>query len=107
MMRLKRDTIIPWGCVFKITFPNGKIYVGSDTALTAKLDYFKYFGSPSKAKPEMLADLGEFIENNKAYTLKKEILYSCENVAVGEILKIERNFIKLLDAKNPSIGYNR
>jgi hypothetical protein len=106
-MRLTKHSVIPWGCVFKITFPNGKIYVGSDTALTAKMDYFKYFGSPQKAKPEMLADLGDFLANDKAYTLKKELLYSSENVAIGEILKIEHGFIKSLDAKNPSIGYNR
>lgn len=106
-MRLNKNSIIPWGCVFKVTFPNGKIYVGSDTALTARLDYFKYFGSPHKAKPEMLADLGAFLTERKAYTLKKEILYSCEHVAVGAVLKIEHHFIKLLDAKNPSIGYNR
>jgi len=106
-MRLNRDSIIPWGCVFKITFPNNKIYVGSDTALSARLDYFKYFGSPRKAKTEMLADLGDFLNQEKTYVLKKEILYSRENVTVGEILQIEHKFIKSLDAKNPSVGYNR
>jgi hypothetical protein len=106
-MSLSKESIIPWGCVFKITFPNGKIYVGSDTALTARLDYFKYFGSPSTAKREMLADLKEFLTKEKTYTLKKDILYSAENVTVGEVLKIEHKFIKLLDSKNPSIGYNR
>ncbi|MDG4548854.1 MAG: GIY-YIG nuclease family protein [Candidatus Contendobacter sp.] len=106
-MQLKRDSIIPWGCVFKITFPNKKIYIGSDTALTARLDYFKYFGSPRKAKPEMLADMGEFLIEKKLYVLKKEILYVRENVTVGEILQIEHKFIKSLDAKNPNVGYNR
>jgi hypothetical protein len=95
-MHLKRDSIIPWGCVFKITFPNKKIYVGSDTALTARLDYFKYFGSPQKAKREMLIDMEEFLNGEKACILKREILYACENVTVGEILRIERKFIKPL-----------
>jgi hypothetical protein len=106
-MRLKKDSVIPWGCVFKITFPNGKIYVGSDTAMTARMDYFKYFGTPIKAKAEMLVELGEYLECATAYIVKKEILHSEENVRVEEILKIERAFIKSLQAQKPSIGYNR
>lgn len=106
-MRLTKESIISWGCVFKITFPNNKIYVGSDTARTARLDYFKYFGSPVKAKSEMLEELGNYLTEQKPYVLEKEILYSQENVKVGDILKIEQQYIKRLNAKNPNIGYNR
>ena len=104
---MNKDAIIPWGCVFKITFPNNKIYIGSDTAQTARLDFFKYFGSPVKAKNDMINELGEYLTNKHAYILQKEILYSKENVRVGEILQIEQQFIKELQAKNPKIGYNR
>ena len=38
-MRLTRESIIAWGSVFRITFPNGKIYVGSGTARNAKQDF--------------------------------------------------------------------
>jgi hypothetical protein len=106
-MRLNKDSVIPWGCVFKITFPNGKIYVGSDTAMTARLDFFKYFGSPQKARSEMLAEMNEYITGAIAYVLKKEILYSKEDVVVGDILQIEQQFIRALNAKDPGIGYNR
>jgi hypothetical protein len=106
-MRLNKDSIIPWGCVFKVTFPNKKIYVGSDTAQSARLDYFKYFGSPVKAKEDMYEELGKYLKENKPYTLKKEILYAEENVRVGNILKIEQKYIKSLNAKDPRIGYNR
>lgn len=106
-MRLTNDSIIPWGCVFKIIFPNGKIYVGSDTASTARLDFFKYFGTPQKAKNEMLSEMEEYLAGIKEYVVKKEILYSQENVRVGDILQIEQKFIKSLNAKDPSIGYNR
>ena len=106
-MRLNKDSIIPWGCVFKITFPNLKIYIGSDTASTAKLDFFKYFGSPKKAREEMLTELGNYIDSQATYVLKKEILYAADNCRVGDILKIEQQFIKDLGSKNPSIGYNR
>jgi hypothetical protein len=40
--------------VFKVTYPSGKIYVGSD--LTGSINYF---GSPGdKAKARIAADLG-------------------------------------------------
>lgn len=107
MQLSKKDTIIPWGCVFKITFPNSKIYVGSDTARTAMLDFFKYFGSPRQAKKEMLADMAEYISGSYPYVLKKEILYAEENVMIGRVLKMEQEFIKSLNAKDPSVGYNR
>lgn len=106
-MRLTKNTVIPWGCVFKITFPNGKIYVGSDTATTARLDFFKYFGSPQKARNEMLVEMNEYLTGAVAYVLKKEILHSKENVTVGEILQVEQQYIRALNAKDPSIGYNR
>lgn len=106
-MRLNKDSVIPWGCVFKITFPNGKIYIGSDTARTARLDFFKYFGTPLKARNEMLAEMNEYTTGAVAYVLKKEILHAKENVTVGEILQIEQQFIRALNTKDPSIGYNR
>jgi len=93
--------------VFKITFPNDKIYVGSDTARTARLDFFKYFGSPLKAKTEMLYELGEYLDGELAYVLKKEILYSEKDVRVGDILRIEQEFISSLHAKDSEVGYNR
>lgn len=104
---LNRDSIIPWGYVFKITFPNNKIYIGSDTAKTARLDFFKYFGSPAKAKDDMLNELGAYLTSKEIYILKKDILYAQENVRVGDILKIEQRFIKEFNAREPSIGYNR
>jgi len=107
VMRLNKNSIIPWGCVFKVTFPNDKIYVGSDTALNARLDFFKYFGSPRKGRVEMMSDMQDYLSGSRQYSLKKEILFSKENVSVGEILKVERQFIRSLDSKNPKVGYNR
>lgn len=104
---LRKDEVIDWGCVFKVTFPNAKIYVGSDTAKNARLDFFKYFGSPVKAKTEMLADLERYLSGDYAYTLKKELLFSQANVRIGDVLKEEQRLIALLDAKNPNVGYNR
>lgn len=106
-MRPNRNTIIPWGCVFKVIFPNGKIYVGSDTAMSARSDFFKYFGTPISGKEDMLNDMESYLAGVDPYILKKEILYSRENVKIGEILKKEQEYINSLDSKNPSTGYNR
>lgn len=106
-MRINKESIISWGCVYKVKFPNGKIYVGSDTAMTARIDFFKYFGSPVKAKEEMAIEMSEYIEGKKAYVVKKEILHAEENVRVGDVLQIEQQFIKALNAKDPKIGYKK
>tara|TARA_R110001599_G_scaffold299716_1_gene504767 strand:+ start:729 stop:1049 length:321 start_codon:yes stop_codon:yes gene_type:complete len=106
-MANNKETIIPWGCVFKITYPNQKIYVGSDTAKEAKADFFKYFGTPVKAKNDMLNDMAQFLSGNESYVVKKDILFSSQNVKIGEVLRVEQEFIKSLNAKDPNIGYNR
>ena len=51
--------------VYKITYPNGKIYVGMD--LTGSVTYF---GSPS-AKERIAADLAEHLHD---LTARKQIL---------------------------------
>lgn len=104
---MKSNSIIPWGCVFKVTFPNGKIYIGSDTALNAKIDFFKYFGSPKKGKNDMYNDLKEYIDQKIPYKVQKEILYAAENLKIGDILKAEQYYIKYFNSKDPCIGYNR
>ena len=55
--------------VYKITYPNGKVYVGMD--LTGAISYF---GSPS-AKDRMAADLAE---HRLDLTARKEILWESE-----------------------------
>lgn len=55
----------------------------------------------------MLNELGRYLTNTEPYVLKKEILYSKEEVRVSDILQIEQQFIKILNAKDPNIGYNR
>jgi hypothetical protein len=52
--------------VYKITYPNGKIYVGMDVTGSVT-----YFGSPS-AKVRIAAELGEHVND---YTARKQILW--------------------------------
>ena len=55
----------------------------------------------------MLNEMGEYLTSTRTYSLKKEILHAEENVRVGDILQIEQKFIKVLNAKDPRVGYNR
>jgi hypothetical protein len=86
--------------VYKITYPNGKIYVGMD--LTGTL---LYFGSPS-AHEQIATDLdlkGHRIE----LTLSKEILWESETATDAEVRAMEVRLIKEHRANDPAIGYNR
>ena len=72
--------------VYKITYPDGKIYVGMD--LTGTL---LYFGSPS-AHEQIAADLG-LDGRNLELTIRKEILWECETATDAEVRKKEVQLI--------------
>jgi hypothetical protein len=67
-----------WKQVYKITYPNGKIYVGSDLTGT-----MTYFGSPSqKAKERIFADLADY---RLDLTVRKEILWESPSATDAEV----------------------
>ncbi len=88
----------PVKVVYKITYPNGKIYVGSDMT-----DDIRYFGSAS----------GKHIENDftreerRDFTVRREIIWESETASKSDVLRKEHEFIKELRSSDPAIGYNR
>ncbi|POX90632.1 hypothetical protein C3477_06750 [Mycobacterium kansasii] len=85
--------------IYKITYPNGKIYVGMD--LTGTL---LYMGSPSAHK-QIAADLG--LEPHRFdVTLRKEILWESETASDSEVRAMEMKLIRETGANNPAVGYN-
>lgn len=84
--------------VYKVTYPNGKIYVGSDMT-----DTFSYLGTPS-AKMRIAADLTR--EQYLDLTIRKEILWESATATRSELVKKENEFIIALEANNPAVGYN-
>ena len=86
--------------VYKITYPNGKIYVGMD--LTGSL---LYVGSPS-AHEQIAADL-ELESHQFDLTLRKEILWESETATDTEVRAMEVKLIRDTGANDPAIGYNR
>jgi len=84
--------------IYKITYPNGKIYVGQDLT-----DSINYFGSASS---ELIAK--DFTrEQRRDFTIRKEILWESETASDTEVTKKEIEFIKQLNSNDPAIGYNQ
>jgi hypothetical protein len=84
--------------VYKITYPNGKIYVGSDLTDSANC-----FGSASS---ELIRT--DFTrEQRRDFTIRKEILWESQDATKSEVLRIEGQFIRDLRSNDPAIGYNR
>lgn len=85
-------------CVYKITYPNGKIYIGKD--LTGSINYF---GSAHDAL--VAADFTP--EQRRSFTICKEILWESENGSDTEANQKELELIKLHRSNDPTVGYNR
>jgi len=83
--------------VYKISYPNGKIYVGMD--LTGSL---LYVGSPS-ARQQIAADL---YAHRLDLTLRKEILWESETATDAEVRAMEVKLIRETGANDPAVGYN-
>ncbi|MCX5849696.1 MAG: GIY-YIG nuclease family protein [Deltaproteobacteria bacterium] len=84
--------------IYKITYPNGKIYVGQDLT-----DSINYFGS---ANSDLIAK--DFTrEQRRDITIRKEILWGSEFASDTEVTKKEIEFIQELRSNDPAIGYNQ
>jgi hypothetical protein len=84
--------------VYKITYPNNKIYVGKDLT-----DSINYFGSASGAL--IAKDFTR--EQRRDFTVRKEILWESETAPDAEVNRKEVEYILSLQANNPAIGYNQ
>ncbi len=84
--------------IYKIIYPNGKIYIGKD--LTGSINYF------GSAKSELIEkDFNE--EEKMSFTITKEILFQSYEIDDKDINKLEVEFIRKFSSNNPSIGYNQ
>jgi hypothetical protein len=85
--------------VYKITFPNGKIYIGKDIGNTGHSA--RYFGSWDSLTVE--ADFT--IDQLRDFTIRKEILF--ESFEKSEATAKESEYIRVFHSNDPVIGYNR
>ncbi|PYS59530.1 MAG: hypothetical protein DMF74_21110 [Acidobacteria bacterium] len=84
--------------IYKITYPNGKIYIGKDLT-----DSINYFGS---ASPDLIAsDFSR--EQRRDFAIRKEILWESAAASDAEVNQKEVEYIASFGSNDPAIGYNR
>lgn len=84
--------------IYKITYPNGKIYIGQD-----RTDTLNYFGSADSRIIER-----DFTrEQQRDFTIRKEILWESDTATRSDVSLVEIDFIRRLRSNDPEIGYNR
>ncbi len=84
--------------IYKITYPNGKIYIGQDVT-----DDIQYFGSPNRDLIEK-----DFTRDQKRdFTIRKEIIWESETASFEEVNEMENELIIQFQSNDPNKGYNR
>jgi hypothetical protein len=85
--------------IYKITYPNGKIYIGQD-----RTDTIDYVGSPNG---RLIAQ--DFTrEQRQDFSIRKEILLEFpDEIDPREITRHEVRLIVAYQANDPAKGYNR
>lgn len=84
--------------IYKITYPNRKIYIGQDVT-----DSINYFGSASSK----LVEKDFTREQRRDFVIRKEILWESETASNEEFNKKEIEYILLFRSNDPSVGYNQ
>jgi len=98
MPNLHQRSKLPKKVIYKVTFPNGKSYVGSDLT-----DDICYFGS---VNPELVAQ--DFTRKmRRDFTVRREILWESATASTSEVLQKEMKYILALRSNDPAIDYDR
>lgn len=84
--------------IYRITYPNGKIYIGQD-----RTDSINYFGSASDAL--IAADFTR--DERRDFTVRKEIIWESATASHSEVTRKEVAMILKHRSNDPAIGYNR
>lgn len=84
--------------VYRITYPNGKIYIGQD-----RTNSINYFGSASDA----LIARDFTAEQRRTFSITKDILWESETASREEINRKEVELILVYRSNDPLIGHNQ
>ncbi len=85
--------------IYKIIFPNGKIYVGKDVARHGHdINYFGSWDCKLVEKDFTKEQLMDF-------TVRRQILF--ESADMAEVSRKEGEYIVALRSNDPAIGYNQ
>lgn len=83
--------------IYRIIYPNGKIYIGQD-----RTDDINYFGSADSGL--IARDFTR--DQRRSFTVTREILWESETASPSEVNQKEIEFIRLHRSNDPAIGYN-
>jgi hypothetical protein len=84
--------------IYKVTYPNGKVYIGKDLT-----DIINYYGSANGK----LIEKDFTREERRNFTIRKEILWESETATDKEVNLKEVEYIWYYKSNDPSIGYNQ
>ncbi len=83
--------------IYRITYPNGKIYIGQD-----RTNSINYFGSASS---ELIAKDFSW-EQRQSFTITRDILWESETATRSEVTRKETEMIRHHESNHPHKGYN-
>jgi hypothetical protein len=78
--------------IYRITYPNGKIYIGQD-----RTNKINYFGSASS----------DLIAKDFTPTITRDILWQSDAATRLEVSPVEIKFIQIYRSNDPSVSYNQ
>ncbi|WP_299316109.1 GIY-YIG nuclease family protein [uncultured Halomonas sp.] len=84
--------------IYKITYPNGRIYIGKDLT-----DSINYFGSASSK----LIERDFTREQRRDFTIRKEVIWESASASDREVNAKEVELIRAYRSNDPDVGYNR
>jgi len=84
--------------IYRITYPNGKIYVGKD--LTNTLNYFGSADSKSIERDFTVSEQQDF-------TIRKQVIWFCDDCSDQVVNAKEVELIREHRSNDPLVGYNQ
>lgn len=84
--------------IYKITYPNGKIYIGQDIT-----DTMNYFGSADSA----LIEKDFTRERQRDFIIRKQIIWESEDATQHVVNQKENELILKHRSSDPAVGYNK
>lgn len=84
--------------VYKVTYPNGKVYVGQD--LLGQITYIE-----SIANDAFLTDFTP--QQVHDFTVRKQVLWESDTTDHDEVTRVQVEWIRRLGSNDPLRGYNR
>ena len=89
---------VSYKVIYKITYPNGKIYICQDLT-----DSINYFGSASS---ELIAKDFTRVQR-KDFKIRKKIIWESKDATPSQVSKKEIQLILKYRSNDPGRGYNR